>query len=284
MKTNSEIFKPMLAHKFGDYQDGVRFPVYSQPKLDGIRCITTRAGMFSRNGNEIISAPHILESLKPFFASNPSAILDGELYADKLSDDFNKICSLVKRTKPTAEDLRESASTIEYWIYDAPVIGRLTEADPFACRFNLIRSMLCKISKIRIVETEKVLNAESLDTLFSSYLEQGYEGQMVRRDACYENKRSRSLLKRKEFIDDEFSIIDITEGEGKRTGTAGFMSFVSRNGREFNSNIKGNFQYLKAILEDKKKLIGKMATVKFFNLTPNGVPRFPYVTAIRDYE
>ena len=26
------------------------------------------------------------------------------------------------------------------------------------------------------------------------------------------------------------------------------------------------------------------ATIKYFNLTPDGVPRFPYVVAIRDYE
>lgn len=284
MKTNSEFFKPMLAHKFSDHQDEIQFPVYSQPKLDGIRCITTRGGMFSRNGNEIISAPHIFENLKPFFVSNPDAILDGELYADKLKNDFNRICSLVKKTKPTAEDLRESAATIEYWVYDAPVIGGCIPFDPFIRRFNLIESLLCGISKVRIVETKKVLNMESLDTLFASYLEQGYEGQMVRKDERYENKRSRSLLKRKEFIDDEFSILGITEGLGKRAGTAGFMSFVSRNGNEFRSNIKGDFQYLKEILENKKSIIGKMATVKFFNLTPNGIPRFPYVIGIRNYE
>lgn len=284
MKNNSEFFKPMLAHKFSDHQDEIQFPVYSQPKLDGIRCIVSCNGMFSRNGNEIISAPHIFENLKPFFVSNPDAILDGELYADKLKNDFNRICSLVKKTKPTAEDLRESAATIEYWVYDAPVIGGCIPSNPFIRRFNLIESLLCGIGKIRIVATEKIMNVESLDTLYGVYLEKGYEGQMVRCNKSYENKRSRSLLKRKEFIDDEFSILGITEGLGKRAGTAGFMSFVSRNGNEFRSNIKGNFQHLKTILEDRENLIGKIATVKFFNLTPNGIPRFPYVTGIRNYE
>ena len=31
------------------------------------------------------------------------------------------------------------------------------------------------------------------------------------------------------------------------------------------------------MLKNKKKLIGKEATVKYFNLTPDGIPRFPYV-------
>jgi hypothetical protein len=38
------------------------------------------------------------------------------------------------------------------------------------------------------------------------------------------------------------------------------------------------------LLEKADDLIGKEATVKYFNLTPDGVPRFPYVIAIRDYE
>ena len=32
--------------------------------------------------------------------------------------------------------------------------------------------------------------------------------------------------------------------------------------------------------KDKNNLIGKTATVKYFNLTPDGIPRFPYVINI----
>jgi hypothetical protein len=31
---------------------------------------------------------------------------------------------------------------------------------------------------------------------------------------------------------------------------------------------------------ERDQLIGKSATVKYFNLTPDGVPRFPYVIKI----
>jgi len=98
-------------------------PIFSQPKLDGIRCIVTKDGMFSRNGKAIISAPHIGESLNFLFESNPNLILDGELYADKFANDFNAIVSLVKKTKPTADDLKESAKNIEYHIYDIPSVN-----------------------------------------------------------------------------------------------------------------------------------------------------------------
>jgi hypothetical protein len=36
------------------------------------------------------------------------------------------------------------------------------------------------------------------------------------------------------------------------------------------------------MLNNKSDIEGKYATVKYFNLTPDGIPRFPYVIKIRD--
>ena len=108
-----QYFEPMLAAKWEDYKDKIQYPIYSQAKLDGIRCIVTKDGMFSRNGKPIISAPHIIDSLRNLFVVNPDLIFDGELYADKFANDFNTIVSLVKKTKPTDADLAESKKQIE---------------------------------------------------------------------------------------------------------------------------------------------------------------------------
>jgi len=283
-KGKSAFYEPMLAHNYKDYAAETNFPLYSQPKLDGIRCVVTKDGMFSRNGKAIISAPHIFEQLKSFFKKNSNAILDGELYADKLNNDFNKICSLVKRTKPTQDELKESADLIEYWVYDAPVVGIYGEEDSFQQRFDLVSSLLKGYKSIKLVETKMVKSVDVLNQCYEQYLEAGFEGQMVRVDTSYENKRSKNLLKRKEFIDEEYKIFNIVEGVGNRAGTAGYMEFHSRNGKLFKSNIKGDFTYLAQLLKEKNNLIGKMATVKYFNLTPEQVPRFPYVIGIRDFE
>ena len=106
---------------------------------------------------------------------------------------------------------------------------------------------------------------------------------MVRLNKQYENKRSKSLLKRKEFQDREYTILNVIEGEGNKTGMAGAMVFKNELGISFNSNIKGDRDYLKEIWADKQSFIGKAATVKFFNLTPdNKLPRFPYVIKVRE--
>ena len=133
-------------------------------------------------------------------------------------------------------------------------------------------------------ESSLVDSPEHLDELYGEYVEQGYEGQMIRLDGPYENKRSPKLLKRKEFVDEEYTILGYEEGEGNRTGTIKHFKFKNKDGRDFKSNVKGSFAYLAELLEKADDLIGKEATVKYFNLTPDGVPRFPYVIAIRDYE
>ncbi len=279
-----QYFEPMLAENWDDRKDEIKFPVYSQPKLDGVRCIVTKEGMFSRNGKKILSAPHIFESICNLFDDNPDLILDGELYADSLADNFNRIISLVRKTKPSTKDLEESRNIIQYHIYDVP-----SYREDYHNRYYYLQNIFEDYQGLdycKQVETTLVYNQNDMDVLYEQYLANGYEGQMLRiSSARYENKRSKYLLKRKTFTDEEFTILDICEGVGNRTGTAGYMVF-ERNGQQFNSNIKCTFEEGVDILKNRHKLIGKSATVKYFNLTPAGIPRFPYVINIsrEDYE
>jgi DNA ligase-1 len=135
-------------------------------------------------------------------------------------------------------------------------------------------------TNVVLVKTTKVNNEDELMELYGEYVDKGYEGQMLRLDAKYENKRSKSLLKHKSFVDEEYIIKDICEGEGNRTGTAGYMVFETADGKPFKSNVKGTWEETAEMLKNKKKLIGKQATIKYFNLTPDGIPRFPFVINI----
>ena len=273
-------FEPMLAAKWEDYKDKIQYPIFSQPKLDGIRCIVTKDGMFSRNGKPIISAPHIRESLNEVFEAYPNLILDGELYADKFANDFNKIVSLVKKTKPTDADLKESKKNIQYWIYDIPN-NDIQFGDRCDRLHDLFNYNFDDMTKHCVEVETKICNDEDeVMGLYEEYVDNGFEGQMLRTNGKYENKRSKSLLKHKSFVDEEYTIIDIVEGEGNRTGTAGYFVFETAEGKPFKSNVKGTWEETAEMLKNKKKLIGKEATVKYFNLTPDGIPRFPYVINI----
>ena len=292
-----QFYDPMLAQDFKnknrnkDVYDSLqsKTKVFSQPKLDGIRCIATKDGLFTRNGKEITAVPHIAKELQKLFVEYPDAVLDGELYNHAYKDDFNKIVHLVRKQNLTKEHLVESEKMIQYHIYDVPQIGTLDEQSLYSDRIGMLKTQgvpkkLRWSSAIAIVDTTLVKDEKHLDELYSDYTLAGYEGQMVRIDGPYENKRSAKLLKRKDFIDEEYTILGWNEGKGNRTGTIGNFLFKNKNGKEFTSNIKGTFEYLTGLFHKVEGLIGQKATVKYFNLTPDGVPRFPIVIAIRDYE
>jgi DNA ligase-1 len=270
--------EPMLAKKYEDYP--LTFPVYSSAKLDGFRLVCTKNGMHSRNGKEYKSVPHIAEALQSFFESNSDVILDGELYCDKFANDFNAISSLVRKTKPTEQDLEQSKQSIEYHIYDC-----VDTSKDFEQRYKIIKDCVEQTNNnsIKLVQSIKVNTQQELDVLYGQYLEYGYEGQMIRYNKQYETKRSKYLLKRKEFQDEEYKILDIIEGDGNKSSMAGAMVFKNELGISFNSNIKGNREFLKELWSNKQQFIGRLATVKFFNKTPgNQLPRFPYVIKIRE--
>ena len=292
-----QFYDPMLAQDFKnknrnkDVYDSLQSEtkVFSQPKLDGIRCIATKDGLFTRNGKEITAVPHIAKELQKLFVEYPDAVLDGELYNHAYKDDFNKIVHLVRKQNLTKEHLVESEKMIQYHIYDVPQIGTLDEQSLYSYRIGMLKTQgvpkkLRWSSAIAIVDTTLVKDEKHLDELYSDYTLAGYEGQMIRIDGPYENKRSAKLLKRKDFVDEEYTILGYDEGNGNRTGTIRNFLFKNKNGKEFTSNIKGTFEYLTELLHKAEGLIGKKATVKYFNLTPDGVPRFPIVIAIRDYE
>lgn len=270
---NAVYFKPMLAHKLEDYIDSLKFPVGSQPKLDGIRCIAKEDGLWTRTGKQIISAPHIYEALRPLFDVNPDLILDGELYCDKLNNDFNKIISLVRKSKPTPKDLDESKDVIQYHIYDLP-------SSDYTFEYRIAELQHINFPDCCVVVSTYVLSSKKeIKKQYEIYMEQGYEGQIIRDPSGkYQNKRSKYLLKDKEFVDAEFVIKGVNEGIGNLKGKIGTLNFGN-----FNAAVNGDWEYLEMLFK-AKDLIGKPATVRYQNLTPDGIPRFGKVIAIRDYE
>lgn len=278
------MIKPMLAHKVNDKKIDFTEPVFIQPKLDGVRCVFTKDGAYSRTGKQFHNLQHIELRLAGFFKLNPDVQLDGELYNHDLRDDFEQIISLVRKQKPTDEDRAKAADMIQYHVYDyiVPFIGYEARL-----KWLLSNKVLWWSNVIIPVETHRVHKYEEAANMHhDGFLKQGYEGSILRLNGAYEQKRSYNLQKFKDFSDDEATIIGYEAGKGKRTGTLGKFFMMDDNGIEFGCPPGKGYNYndLANILDNVHDYIGKRATFTYFERTKAGNYRHPLFKCIRDYE
>ena len=287
-----ENIKAMLAHKYNE--DKADYPAFIQPKLDGVRCLFTAKGAFSRANNRFMNVDHIEQALKPFFAKNPTAILDGELYNHGLKDDFEKIISLVKKKKPTDQDKAEAKELVEYHIYD---VTSMTIA-PYSLRLNYLTSHVFQlyggftINKkscwpIMEVETKVALDFDDALKMHKKNLKLGYEGSIYRSMAGkYKGTRSWDLMKFKDFHDAEATIVGYEIGKGKREGTLGKFIMQDHEGVEFGCPPGKGYDYkdLANMLENIHDYIGQWATFTYFERTKAGSYRHPHYKCLRNYE
>lgn len=269
---------PMLAKDYKEHKKKINFKtgVWIQPKLDGIRATVCSKMIQSRNGKELFGMPHILEALAPVFDKYPDIVFDGELYNHEYKSDFDSICSAVKKKNCSLEDIMKAREVIQYHVYDIfNGDGGYHERSTLLAKIN--EEFFVQGETIQLVATYLIQNENNVEHFYEQFLEDGFEGAMIRLESDYVNKRTDKLLKRKEFIDEEFVVIDILEGLGNWSGYAKSALLELGDGRTFSAGIKGTQQQMKDLLVNRQQYIGKPATVKYFAKTPSGIPRFPVI-------
>ena len=279
----------MLAHKVNENKIDFSEEVFIQPKLDGVRCIFTKDGAYSRTGKEFHNLQHIKIDLEKFFEQQPHTVLDGELYNHDLRDDFEQIISLVRKQKPTDEDRLNAHKLIQYHVYDMCLnYSKVSESLSYANRLNwLLSSKNLWSDSVISVETHRVKKYEEAANMhYDGFLKQGYEGSILRLNGPYEQKRSYNLQKFKDFSDTEATIIGYEAGKGKFTGLIGKFLMVDDDGIEFGCPIGKGYNYddRRFILNNIHDYMGQRATFTYFERTKAGSYRHPLYKTIRNYE
>jgi ATP-dependent DNA ligase len=287
------MIKPMLAHKFNP--DKAVFPALLQPKLDGVRCVFTKQGAFSRTGKEFKNVDHIIKTLEPLFKQYPYIKLDGELYNHKLKDDFEKIISLVRKTKPTFEHRQEAKKLVQYHIYDIVPLEHVKFAT-YEERLDRLIDIIAERTydghfidndHVRLTKTVYIENMDEAKEWHEKFLNEGYEGSIYRNpDGIYKGTRSWDLMKFKDFHDAEATIVGYELGKGKRTGTIGKFIMQDDEGVEFGCPPGKGYDYkdLAGMLNNINDYIGQRATFTYFQRTQAGSYRHPLYKCIRNYE
>jgi ATP-dependent DNA ligase len=273
----------MLAHKYDDSRVDWSKPVYIQPKLDGVRCLFTKHGAYSRTGKQFMNLRHIEKALKPFFDHQPNIILDGELYNHKLKHDFEKIISLVRKQKPSDDDRSEAKKLVQFHVYD---FFDEIQYDYYQARLNKLTCSDIYGTHIKYVPAKIVSTYKTARAIHSKFLAHGYEGSIIRLDGLYKHGRSYDLMKFKDFSDTEATIIGYELGKGKREGTLGKFLMIDDDDNKFGCPPgKGyNYKDLANMLKNIDDYIGKRATFTYFQRTNAGSYRHPLFKCIRNYE
>ena len=275
------MIKPMLAHKVGKKEIDWSAKNFIQPKLDGVRCIFTKDGAYSRTGKQFKNVAHIEEDLEDFFNDNPNSVLDGELYNHALKHDFEKIISLVRKQKPTDEDRFEAGNLVQYHVYDT-----IWDGVTYEDRYNWLRINLPIYKTMTLIANTTVDGMAEAKMLHDVHLAQGYEGSMLRTNGLYERKRSYNLQKFKDFHDTEATITGYEEGKGKRQGTLGKFLMTDDEGIQFGCPPGKGYTYkdLANMLLNIHDYIGQRATFTYFQRTQAGSYRHPLFKTLRNYE
>jgi len=280
------MIKPMLAYKVDSKPVDWTKKVYMQPKLDGVRCLIQlndkgEVYAYSRTGKPWLNIEHILQDLKPSFDLNQDMILDGELYNHSLRDNFEKIISLVRKQKPTADDRAESKQLVQFHCYDYA-----NGSENYSTRMNNLVCSDFYSYCVKHVKTQYALNEDAAKIMHQLNLKAGYEGSILRLDGPYQCKRSYNLQKFKDFHDAEATIVGYEAGKGKREGTLGKFFMMDDEGVRFGCPPGKGFTYkdLADIQNNIHDYIGETATFTYFERTKAGSYRHPFYKCIRNYE
>jgi len=275
--------KAMLAHKYNE--DKADYPAFIQPKLDGVRCLFSAKGAFSRAGNQFMNVMHIEKSLEPFFEKYPEVVLDGELYNHGLKDDFEKIISLVRKKIPSVQDVVEASQLTQYHIYDVASMeyATYTTRNVFITHEHLLKHKHC----LQVIPTKLATDFDDALNMHKENLKLGYEGSIYRSmDGKYKGTRSWDLMKFKDFHDAEATIINYEVGKGKREGTLGKFIMEDEHGNVFGCPPGKGYDYkgMANLLENIHDYIGQVATFTYFQRTQAGSYRHPLFKCLRNYE
>jgi len=245
---------------------------YCSRKLDGIRCIAIirdgKIKFFSRNGKEFETLGVVQDRIEALGLTD--CVLDGEicLMKEDGSDDFQGILKEIQRKNHTIKNPR-------YWIFDVLTLeefdstsGEVPLADRLA-RLNIGKDPVLASLPQYLIETED--DFEKFKERAKSF---GWEGLILRQNIGYEGKRSKGMLKIKEFFDAEYTVESvimedqriIVDGQEKVEEVLSAV-IIRHKGDPVRVGSGFNLNERRKYYADPNLILGKTITVQYFEET-----------------
>ncbi|KAF7723564.1 hypothetical protein EC973_001853 [Apophysomyces ossiformis] len=284
---------PGCEHKLWDSKSYDHGDWYASRKLDGVRCIAfVKQGdirFYSRTGRMIKSLQKVEEAIRTRLTEKQqNFVLDGEIciYDNGSTENFLAVNRQIRmKDRPMTNPVYE---VFDYISIDGFMAGK--DPTTFAERQRQLAAFIQKPQPhLRAVEQTKVTSATELLHMKEQAILNGWEGLIVRNNVFYKGKRSRDMLKIKEWEDAEYLVKDIETGlmrmpdtgEDKRVMTS---VLIEHKGNAVSVGSGFTLPQRIQYAEVPDRIIGKPITVRYFSesITENGARslRFPSVKAI----
>jgi len=315
---------PMLAKPWDKGNKHLKYPLYVQPKLDGVRCLVFLKNhnggvenviVYTRRQKIFPEKEYLKEILYPYLnklydvKNDQSIFLDGELYGHGtfLQDITSKSRNLINSNNVN--------DYLKYHIYDCFYPKELNNSyDHRLKQLNLLFSHINKAKKrkykfinikispnefIKQIDTYKVESLSEGKKLFNKLINNNYEGAMFRNiDGKYlahptktsEVLRSNNLVKMKKKGSDEYEVIDYKGGKKGKDVNAIIWICKTKAGDTFSVTPKDmTYEKRYEIFSDaeknfNKKYKNRMLTVEYDDLSKKGIPLRAKGVWFRDYE
>ncbi len=286
-------FKVALAKEYEgkcNWEDGW----YASRKLDGVRClaVTDEEGnckLYSRMGKELTTLNKVKEAIEATGIVN--TVFDGEicLVDGNGNEDFQGIMKQLRRKDHQIENPA-------YMIFDMlhkPVFEVKKGGEELGSRLQKLRSFLTgrhiTDDILRYTEQYQITDDEHLETWVKLAGDNNWEGVMLRKNVAYEGKRTKNLVKVKQFHDAEYKVLDYDcdDHEVVRDGKSETIKMLAQVWIEHKGHrvkVGSGWSQEQRLQYMDGSIVGKIITVQYFEETTNdkgGISlRFPTVKVV----
>ena len=294
-----------LANKYHERKDKIEGDtVIIQPKYDGFRAVIDEKGRIYTRNHELINVRErnrlnllsLVEELEKLYEKlGENVLFDGEIFYK----DFQTTMSLATKEKFSTKEEANSiySSPLKFYVFDVvdrdifskyyfqtEIINPKSQYERLTWLRDVVNPIIkeLELKQIEIVPLYTCRNhMKEIKELTGKFIADGYEGSMIKQmDKPYKFDRHDFWLKNKPIKEVEAKIIDFKEGEGKYENTLGAIIVELPNGKI--CKVSGMPEDIRdEIWNNKEKYLNKLVEIKYQELTPDGVLRFPRVEKIR---
>jgi len=275
---------PQLANTYSPTKNYGVTEWFSSPKLDGVRCLyeNMTSGLRSRSGLTRYSGlTEIEEMCESIRSTNNLSFIDGELYIPETPFD---VISGIVRSRKTVEAVVANKQRVQFRIFaigfnQFPTMQTVHEVD----QLKQIFPAMGKISYVpqKLIQNNALVIQAEAELIKSSGLSD--EGIMLRNpNSVYAGVRSNNLLKVKNFVKNNFTVIGFTKGSGKYLKSLGNVLIRGMiDGRTINSKVGTGFTDLErsTIWANQADYLGRTVEVVYLGVTATGSLRHPIFSA-----